>query len=253
MTADQVAVVGLWHLGSVLASGLASYGIDTIGLDRDETIIDGMNRGERPLFELGLAEAVQAGIDGGSLWFRGDSRALAEARFVWPAADSELGDNDSFDTGALRSLVYWFAPYVRPDAISLISSQVPIGTTESLRDELSRARPDWQPRVAYIPENLRLGSAIEPFHHPDWLVVGADDETAAEVTRLLAPIKRGATVKAAALLSTLTTCWPRRPTVWTQITSRLVARARGCGDEYGSWDHRGWAAGASEGASPRPD
>ncbi|MFI1488747.1 nucleotide sugar dehydrogenase [Streptomyces sp. NPDC020747] len=194
MTADQVAIVGLWHLGSVVASGLAAYGIDTVGLDRDKTIVEGLNRAEPPLFEPGLADAVRNGMDSGSLRFDADPHSLADARFVWLTADSELDDSHVVDIQSLLSLVCWFAPHVRMDAILLISSQVPTGTTEILRDEMSRARPDWRPRVAYIPENLRLGSAIERFHHPDWLVVGADDATAGEVTRFLAPVQCKVTI-----------------------------------------------------------
>lgn len=194
---DRVAVVGLWHLGSVVASGLSSYGVDTVGLDRDESVVDGMNRAEPPLFEPGLAEAVKAGIDSGSLRFSADPGSMADATFVWLAADSELGDGDAVDTDPLLSLVRWFAPNVHTDAILMISSQVPVGTTESLRDELATARPDWRPRAAYLPENLQLGSAMERFHRPDWLVVGTDDAgTAPEVARLLAPIDREVTVTA---------------------------------------------------------
>lgn len=197
MMADGVAVVGLWHLGSIVAAGLASYDVDTIGLDRDESVVDAMNRAEPPLFEPGLADAVRTGIDSGSLRFSADPRSIADATFVWLTADSELGDGNAVDTDSLRSLVRWFAPNVRHDAILMISSQVPTGTTESLCDELAAARPDWRARVAYIPENLRLGTAMECFHRPDWIVVGTDDaETASEVARLLAPVDREVTVTA---------------------------------------------------------
>lgn len=195
MTAPLVAVVGLWHLGSVLAGGLACHGIATVGLDRGARVVEGLNRAEPPLYEPGLTETVRDGLDSGALRFSADPEALAPARFVWLAADTDLTEDNAVDTASLVAAVDWAAPHVRPDAILLVSSQIPLGTTEALRDELARLRPDWRPRAAYLPENLRLGSAVERFHRPDWLVVGTDDDaTATEVIRLLAPIDCEATV-----------------------------------------------------------
>lgn len=190
MTAPRVGVVGLWHLGTVTASGLAATGVPTVGLERDPSVAAELSQARPPLFEPGLAESVANGIARGVLRFDSDPEALRDTEFVWLAADTALDGHYSPDIGGLRGLVRWIAPHVPPAAILIVSSQAPVGTCELLRDELLAESPDWCGRVASVPENLRLGSALARFRHPDWLVIGADDDaTAAAVTELLAPIE----------------------------------------------------------------
>ena len=58
----RVAVVGLWHLGSVTSACLASLGIATLGFDPQTWVTEGLSRGEPPLHEPGLTDLVKAGL-----------------------------------------------------------------------------------------------------------------------------------------------------------------------------------------------
>ena len=56
----KVCVQGLWHLGTVTASALASVGHEVTGLDDSPRVIAGLQQGEPPVFEPGLGELIAA-------------------------------------------------------------------------------------------------------------------------------------------------------------------------------------------------
>jgi len=167
----KVCVLGLWHLGSVTAAGLAALGHQVVGFDFDAPRVAQLNAGFAPVFEPGLEELIRLGLASGRLRF---SAALAEAirdrDVLWVAYDTPVDAHGNADLDV--------SPIVRAildidtDAIVLISSQWPVGSIRRLEQAaalVSRARPL---RVAYSPENLRLGSAVADFLNPSRIVVG---------------------------------------------------------------------------------
>jgi UDPglucose 6-dehydrogenase len=167
----KVCVLGLWHLGSVTAAGLAALGHQVVGFDFDAPRVAQLNAGCAPVFEPGLEDLIRLGLASGRLRF---SAALAEAirdrDVLWVAYDTPVDAHGNADLDV--------SPIVRAildidtDALVLISSQWPVGSVRRLEQAaalVSGARPL---RVAYSPENLRLGSAVADFLHPSRIVVG---------------------------------------------------------------------------------
>ena len=94
----KVCVYGLWHLGSVSAACLSSVGHDVIGLDGDKLIIDGLTKGNAPLFEPGLDELLKNGISNQHLHFTTDiADALEDAEVLWITFDTPVDDDDHAD------------------------------------------------------------------------------------------------------------------------------------------------------------
>jgi UDPglucose 6-dehydrogenase len=185
MTRMRVAVLGLWHLGSVTAACLAAGGHDVVGLDPDAGVVARMQQGEPPLHEPGLAELVADGLAVGRLRFTADpADALRDAEVLWVTFDTPVDEDDRADVGWVRVQLDAVAGALAPGTLTLISSQVPAGFSRAL------AR-DWAVRgvtVGCSPENLRLGRAIEVFREPDRVVVGlAEDADRSRVQALLAP------------------------------------------------------------------
>lgn len=181
----KVIVYGLWHLGCVTAACLAEAGHQVVGVDPDPNVVEGLRAGRPPLLEAGLPELLAAGQAAGRLSFAFDGReALSDAEVLWVAIDTPVDENDEADVDHVRQRLEGLADALRPGALVLVSSQVPVGFTRAL----SR---DWAGRgllFAYSPENLRLGRALETFRKPDRIVVGiADEATRRSVERLLAP------------------------------------------------------------------
>jgi UDPglucose 6-dehydrogenase len=183
-------VLGLWHLGTVTAACLAAAGHDVIGLDFDAAVVAGLDVGKPPLFEPGLEALVNAGLASGRLSFTTNvAAAVNNADVTWIAYDTPVDDDDHADVGYVIDRAVRVFPHLRDDSLVLISSQVPVGTTQQLEQAFASASADRLVGFGYSPENLRLGKAIEVFTHPDRVVIGVRSTADRDrVTALLQPL-----------------------------------------------------------------
>jgi len=186
----RICVQGLWHLGSVTAACLASVGHDVLGLDADAKTIKNLSRGKAPLFEPGLDDLLQAGIDQGRLQFLANSaQALVGVDVLWVAFDTPVDDDDRADVAYVQRQVQTVLPYLPDGTVVLVSSQMPVGSVRKLEIFAQQSMPGKNLEFACSPENLRLGKAIEVFSKPDRAVVGVSSPHAREVLqRLFEPL-----------------------------------------------------------------
>jgi UDPglucose 6-dehydrogenase len=186
----KVCVQGLWHLGSVTAACLASVGHDVVGLDADQTTIDGLAQGGAPLFEPGLDALLQAGIATRKLRFSAaPAEAVSGAEVLWVAFDTPVDDDDQADVEFVHGQIKAVLPLLAEGAVVLVSSQMPVGSIRKLEDFARLSLPNKRLGFACSPENLRLGKAIDVFLKPDRIVVGVrNPESRATLERLLSPI-----------------------------------------------------------------
>ncbi|UZF91293.1 UDP-glucose dehydrogenase family protein [Bosea sp. NBC_00550] len=189
----KVAVMGLWHLGSVTAACLADLGHQVVGIDPDAAVIDGLMRAVAPVFEPGLAELIAQGLGRDRLRFTSDVARAGDSEILWVTFDTPVDENDVADVDMVVDRVKAILPYLAQKTLVLISSQVPVGTTRGLiRHAEAIGRADLG--FGCAPENLRLGKAIDVFLKPDRIVVGlqhADDRSRIEalLSVLSAPIE----------------------------------------------------------------
>jgi UDPglucose 6-dehydrogenase len=172
----NVTVFGLWHLGCVTAACTSSAGNRVIGLDLDPQVIAGLRAGKPPISEPGLTELLAAEANAGRLSFTTDpAEALRDADVLWVAFDTPVNDRDEADVEFVRRQLETIRPHIRPSTIVLISSQVPAGFTRQQGGPTPFLAST--PLLAYSPENLRLGKAIEVFRNPERVILGVSDES----------------------------------------------------------------------------
>lgn len=178
----KIVVYGLWHLGCVTATSLASQrDFQITGLDPDEQVVAGLEAGRPPLFEPGLTELVAQGAEAGRLNFTTDpAQALAGARVVWVAFDTPVNNQDEADLTFIENRLEEIFSYIEPGTLVLISSQVAVGFTGRLAARWRATRPDRPLVFGYIPENLRLGNALNTFRAQDRFVAGLEDNPPAK-------------------------------------------------------------------------
>lgn len=169
----KIAVVGLWHLGTVTAAGLAAEGHDVVAID-DATIVAGIDAGRLPVAEPGLAELIAAERANGRLVFAADPASAAGAELVWVCYDTPVDDDDRPDVESVIERTTAFLAAFAGSAVVAVSSQLPVGSVA----ELERRFPGPRLTFAAIPENLRLGSAIAYFRSPDRFVAGVRTDRA---------------------------------------------------------------------------
>jgi UDPglucose 6-dehydrogenase len=174
----KVCVIGIWHLGSVTAACLADLGCNVVGVDNDKTRVDNLNKAIPPLFEPGLADLMLKGIKAKHLEFTTDLKsALVGANFAIIGFDTKVDDNDQVDLSEIHQTTLQLANWLENGTIVIISSQVPVGTSEIIKSTIKSKKPDLEFDVAYVPENLRLGQAINRFMKPERIVIGADNDS----------------------------------------------------------------------------
>jgi len=177
-----LSVIGCGYLGAVHAASMAELGHTVVGIDVDQVKVDALSQGRAPFFEPGLPELLARGIESGRLRFSTDpaEAAEAEAHFVAVGTPQRKGDHGAdltFVDAALDAL----APHVRPGAVVIGKSTVPVGTAAALDERLRAVQPD--ATLAWNPEFLREGFAVRDTIEPDRIVYGLPDGVAGERTK----------------------------------------------------------------------
>lgn len=184
---EPIGVIGLWHLGTVTAACLADAGNGVIGVDPDPATVQALCDGRPPVSEPGLEELLARNAS--RLRFTCQPRALADARLAWVTFDTPVDDEDNADVEwVLTHTLELLAP-LRAGTLVVVSSQLPVGSVARLETECAAARGDGGLRFACVPENLRLGRALESFRAGDRIVAGVRDERdRSELALLLEPL-----------------------------------------------------------------
>ncbi len=187
----KICAIGIWHLGAVTSACLASLDYHVLGVDQDQERVANLNRGVAPLFEPGLNRLLMENISAGRLQYTTAFEAsVPSASYVLLTFDTPVDEQDEVDLSELFATCQRLGPHLAADATVVVCSQVPVGTCEALAAAIRSGNPQASFGIACVPENLRLGQAIQRFLHPDMLVIGADSTATAErVERLLAPIE----------------------------------------------------------------
>jgi UDPglucose 6-dehydrogenase len=175
----KIAVIGTGYVGLVTGTCFADSGNEVTCVDIDEKKIAMLSRGEIPIYEPGLTELVEHNLAADRLRFTTDlAAAVASADAIFLAVGTPQSGNGAADLSALWSVVDGIAPHLRPDAIVVTKSTVPVGTCAKVHARLREATGR-DCHVASNPEFLKEGSAIEDFMKPDRVVVGVRDERVA--------------------------------------------------------------------------
>ena len=170
----RISVIGCGYLGAVHAACMATLGHDVVGVDVDADKVATLSAGRAPFFEPGLPELLGQAAASGRLTFSTDVARAADADVHFlcvgtpQRADSYAADLRFVDA-AFRALL----PHVGPGALVVGKSTVPVGTAARLADELAAVRSD--AALAWNPEFLREGFAVQDTLHPDRLVYGVPD------------------------------------------------------------------------------
>jgi UDPglucose 6-dehydrogenase len=184
-----LGVLGLWHLGSVTAACLAQAAGPVLGVDPDHAVIDALALGHPPVAEPGLEELLAEQLAAGRLRFSADPHELAGVRQAWVTFDTPVDEDDRADVEWVLATTSGMLESLAPDTLVVVSSQLPVGSVAALGARAGAARGAHDLRFASVPENLRLGQALEAFRRPERIVAGVRDERdRAELAATLAPL-----------------------------------------------------------------
>jgi len=186
----KVAIFGLWHQGVVASACMADIGYDVIGVDNNKDYINNLNKGKAPLFEPGLDDLLKKGLKKGNLNFTTNVLdSLKGIKEIMIMFDVKVNESDESDLSEIFDLVDFISPNLEQDVVLYFTSQMPVGTCNKIIDNIKDKNPKLNFGVAYSPENLRLGKAIELFLKPALPVIGSDNlGTFLRIEELLSPL-----------------------------------------------------------------
>ncbi len=178
----MLSVVGCGYLGTTHAACMSSLGFTVIGVDTDADKVAMLSRGELPFYEPGLDTLLAQEMKSGRLSFTTDFSAVqsADIHFVC-VGTPQIKDGLAADLTYVRSAVRAISPYLKEGALVVGKSTVPVGTAQSLHEELAISAP--QADLAWNPEFLREGFAVEDTLTPNRLVVGVTNDRAEEILK----------------------------------------------------------------------
>ena len=186
----RLSVIGTGYLGATHAACMAELGFEVIGLDVDPAKIELLRTGRVPFYEPGLDEVLARNIEAGRVRFTTSFEEVAQfadVHFICVGTPQTAGAQKA-DMSQVFGSVTSLAPHLRPGALVVGKSTVPVGTAAELADLLAATAADGV-EVAWNPEFLREGFAVEDTLHPDRLVVGVRSTSAEERLReVYAPI-----------------------------------------------------------------
>jgi UDPglucose 6-dehydrogenase len=171
-----VAVIGVGYVGLPTAATLAHLGHRVTCGDSDPAKVDMLEQGRVPIVEDHLEELVREGQAAGRLRFVvGAKEAVEGAEFVFLCVPTPQGDDGSADLSYVEAVAKEIGPALLPGTVIVNKSTVPVGSTLVVDRVLGRHDVS----VVSNPEFLREGTAVADSLHPERIVVGADDQSAA--------------------------------------------------------------------------
>jgi len=177
-----LSVVGCGYLGATHAACMSSLGFTVVGVDTDPEKVALLQSGKLPFYEPGLDTLLEQEMKTGRLSFTTDFSAVkdADVHFVC-VGTPQSKDGLAADLTYVKSAVAAIAPHLKKGSLVVGKSTVPVGTAQGLRAELSKIAP--QADLAWNPEFLREGFAVEDTLTPNRLVVGVANDRAEEILK----------------------------------------------------------------------
>ncbi|HEY0002754.1 MAG TPA: UDP-glucose/GDP-mannose dehydrogenase family protein, partial [Actinoplanes sp.] len=182
----RITVIGTGYLGAVHAACMADIGHEVLGVDVDPNKIAALAEGRPPFFEPGLGELLARTVEKGTLRFTTSLKEAGEfgdLHFICVGTPQKRGSYAA-DLSHIEAVVKGLAPHLNRPCLVVGKSTVPVGTAVAVGRSLAELSPVGElAEIAWNPEFLREGTAVQDTLHPDRLVSGVISEGAETLLR----------------------------------------------------------------------
>lgn len=166
----RLTVIGTGYVGAVHAACMAETGHEVLGVDVDEERVAALAAGHPPFHEPGLSAMLQRTVAAGTLRFTTsleEAARFADTHFVC-VGTPQRPDSGAADLRHVEAVVDGLTPGLREGALVVGKSTVPVGTADRLAPRLAVSGAE----IAWNPEFLREGSAVQDTLRPERIVAG---------------------------------------------------------------------------------
>jgi UDPglucose 6-dehydrogenase len=178
----KLSVIGTGYLGATHAACMASLGFEVIGFDTESSKVDLLSKGKVPFYEPDLEDLLAEQIRSKRLTFTSKVEDLSDADVHFICVGTpQVKNGNAADLTYVNSALESIAKYVKPGGLVVGKSTVPVGTATKLRNRLLELNPNAD--LAWNPEFLREGFAVEDTLRPNRLVIGVVTDSAEKILK----------------------------------------------------------------------
>lgn len=187
----NIAIIGTGYVGLVSGTCFAEMGVNVCCIDKDQTKIEALRRGEIPIYEPGLAELVAKNRAQGRLTFHTDlGEVINEVDILFIAVGTPTGEGGEADLQYVFAVAEEIGQLATKHLLVVTKSTIPVGTTDRVEEIIragyaKRGLATLELDMANNPEFLKEGAAIKDFMSPDRVVVGYKSDYAKELLHRL--------------------------------------------------------------------
>lgn len=187
----NIAIIGTGYVGLVSGTCFAEMGVNVCCIDKDQTKIEALRRGEIPIYEPGLAELVAKNRAQGRLSFYTDlGEVINEVDILFIAVGTPTGEGGEADLQYVFAVAEEIGQLATKHLLVVTKSTIPVGTTDRVEEIIragyaKRGLATLELDMANNPEFLKEGAAIKDFMSPDRVVVGYKSDYAKELLHRL--------------------------------------------------------------------
>ena len=170
----KACFMGLGYIGLPTAIIAARYGIEVVGVDVNQEVVDTTNSGKLHIVEEGLEELLKEVIASGK--FKAYARPqVADAYFI--VVPTPFKGNHKPDISFVEAATKMVLPLLKEGDLFVIESTSPVGTTEKMAELIFESRPELKGKlhVAYCPERVLPGNIIYELVNNDRVIGGIDE------------------------------------------------------------------------------
>ena len=172
----KACFMGLGYIGLPTAIIAAKHGVDVVGVDINEAVVEMTNRGKLHIVEPGLEEMLQEVIASGN--FKAYTRPEESDAYFMVVPTPFKGDHQP-DVSFVESATRMVIPLLKEGDLYVIESTSPVGTTEYMAEVIYAERPELRGKIhiAYCPERVLPGNVIYELVNNDRVIGGIDNES----------------------------------------------------------------------------
>ncbi len=177
-----LSVIGTGYLGTTHAAAMSSLGFTVVGIDIEKEKVAKLSEGKVPFYEPGLEDLLAQEIASGRLTFTTNFSAIkdSDVHFICVGTPQQSGSLAA-DLTYVNASVEAVASHAKNGSLIVGKSTVPVGTAQRLHNRIKEINPTLD--LAWNPEFLREGFAIEDTLRPNRLVVGVTSDRVENILR----------------------------------------------------------------------
>jgi UDP-N-acetyl-D-mannosaminuronic acid dehydrogenase len=186
----KIVFMGLGYIGLPTATMVAGKGLNVLGVDINERVVDTVNKGNIHIVEPGLETLVRKVVQDGNL--RASTKPEAGDVFLIVVPTPFKGNHEpdiTYVEAATRAVL----PFLKEGNLFIIESTSPIGTTEKMQQVIYTERPELKGKIhiAYCPERVLPGNLLYELEHNDRVIGGIDEGSTVKAMEFYALFVKG--------------------------------------------------------------